>query len=70
MKANYKIFFWIGIVLVVAAPYVSEIIFSFRQFFDFSWNELQMLAIIPSIQLGGIVLSAWGMILFWKKEDK
>ena len=68
-KRTILILFLLGLLLVIAAPYLSDFIFSLQKFFDFSWNELQIMAIIPSIQLGGLILSGWGMILFWKKKN-
>ena len=68
-KRTILILFLLGLLLAIAAPYLSDFIFSLQKFFDFSWNELQIMAIIHSIQLGGLILSGWGMVLLWKKKN-
>ena len=61
--------FILGLVLILLAPYVPD--FCFRvllaakeKLFDYRYWD------IPSVRMGGIILSAWGMALLLKKEDK
>lgn len=61
-----------GIVIVVLAPYVPDIFYTIV-YHDLSpcnyhWKEWRMAQIIPSVQIAGIILSAWGLVL--KRNEK
>lgn len=67
--------FILGLVLILLAPYVPD--FCFRvllaakeKLFDYRYWDIRFEQIIPSVRMGGIILSAWGMALLLKKEDK
>ena len=67
--------FILGLVLILLAPYVPD--FCFRvllaakeKLFDYRYWDIRFVQIIPSVRMGGIILSAWGMALLLKKEDK
>ena len=57
-----------GIVIVVLAPYLPDIFYTIIYHdlspYDYHW-------IIPSVQIVGIILSAWGLVLKGsKKKDE
>lgn len=67
--------FILGLVLILLAPYVPD--FCFRvllaakeKLFDYRYWDIRFEQIIPSVRMGGIILSAWGMALLLKKRIK
>ena len=57
--------FILGLVLILLAPYVPD--FCFRvllaakeKLFDYRYWDIRFEQIIPSVRMGGIILSAWG----------
>ncbi|MBS5334626.1 MAG: hypothetical protein UC708_05190 [Anaerovoracaceae bacterium] len=64
-----------GIVIVVLAPYLPDIFYTIIYHdlspYDYHWKEWRMVQIIPSVQIVGIILSAWGLVLKGsKKKDE
>ena len=41
-----------------------------EKLFDYRYWDIRFEQIIPSVRMGGIILSAWGMALLLKNEDK
>lgn len=64
-----------GIVIVVLAPYLPDIFYTIIYHdlspYDYHWKEWRMVQIIPSVQIVGIILSTWGLVLKGsKKKDE
>lgn len=69
-KSNRKIklLFWLGILFVLVAPYFPSFLFFIINLYDFHFQEIRFQQIISSIRMCGVVLSAWGIALLYKKE--
>jgi len=65
--------FIVGLVLILLAPYVPDLCFrvllsAHEKLFDYRYWDIRFEQIIPSVRMGGIILSAWGMALLLKRE--
>lgn len=63
-----KLLFWLGILFVLGAPYFPSFVFSIINLYDYHFQEIRFEHIISSIRMCGVVLSAWGIALLYKKE--
>ena len=64
--------FILGLVLILLAPdFCFRVLLAAKEkLFDYRYWDIRFEQIIPSVRMGGIILSAWGMALLLKKEDK
>lgn len=66
------ILFLLGIVLILGAPYTPDAFFNIvYNKFDYNFQEIRFLEIVPSVRMAGMILSAWGIAVFTAKgKDK
>lgn len=62
-----KWLFILGILFILGAPYFPSCIFQVIYLYDYHFQDIRFEHIISSIRICGIILSAWGMVLFCKK---
>ncbi len=62
----------VGILLVVISPFIPNFVFDaiLRSLYEYRYHELRLQQIIPSIQICGIILTVWAMVLFAKSHKK
>ena len=61
----------VSIVLVLGSAYVPDVFFrilSLPMYTEYRYTDIRFLQIIKSIQLCGVLLSAWGIAVFLKKD--
>lgn len=57
-----SIFLIMGIALILGAPFLLDIFYSVITNYDFRYHSLRFEGIIPSFQVGGIMLIIWGVV--------
>ncbi len=62
------ILFTLGIILVLCAPYVPDFFFTTVLKYDQRYYSDRFVEIIPSTRIAGLVLSAWGIVLYCKDK--
>lgn len=62
------ILFTLGIILVLCAPYVPDLFFRVVLKFDQRYYSTRFDEILPSVRMAGLVLSAWGIVLYCKDK--
>ncbi len=65
-KIKIILLFILGLVLTIGAVYVPDACYALINLFEDNYQEIRYQQLIPSIRTGGILLSAWGMILLLK----
>ncbi len=63
----------IGLVVVLLAPFVPDflylMLYSDHSIYDYHFRDFRYIAIIPSIQIAGILLTAWGLVLKHREKE-
>ena len=60
------ILFTLGIILVLCAPYVPNLVFIAVSKMNYHYHDFRFDEIAPSTRTAGLVLSAWGIVLYCK----
>lgn len=76
ISALKKVSTWfcmIGIGIVLLAPFVPDflyfIFYSDHSIYDYHFQDFRYIMIIPSVQIAGILLTAWGLVLKHREKD-
>lgn len=62
------ILFALGIILVLCAPYVPNLISIAVMKMNYHYHDFRFDEIAPSTRIAGLVLSAWGIVLYCKDK--
>ena len=54
----------LGVLLILGAPYVPDAFFTVILKYDSPYSELRFWEVVPSFQMAGIVLSAFGIVIY------
>lgn len=63
------ILFTLGIILVLCAPYVPDLVFIAVSKMDYHYLDFRYDEIVPSTRIAGLVLSAWGIVVYCKDKN-
>lgn len=66
-KIAIFLLFFFGMILTVGAPYFPSALYQVIYSYSQQFYDIRFINLIPSIRAGGIVLSAWGIALLYKK---
>jgi len=59
----------LGVLLILGAPYIPDIFFTVILKYDSPYSELRFWEVVPSFQMAGIVLSAFGIVIYKNRKD-
>lgn len=60
----------VGVLLIMLAPYFPDALFRSILLYDYRYHTIRFNEVIPSIRLGGIIVSVCGFVLLLKKGER
>lgn len=68
LKRSVKVLFVLGLILTIGGPYFPSFIYNLIYLYNYRTVDFRFENVIPCIRACGIVLSAWGIVIYMKEE--
>ncbi|MCR4868998.1 MAG: hypothetical protein K5889_05880 [Lachnospiraceae bacterium] len=69
-KAFVVFCFILGLILIAGGAYFPSFLYSIIYSFDEHFYDIRFANVIPGFRMAGVVLTAWGIAIYLKKDNE